>query len=87
MATLLMIIHQPFNQSMKPTTPWRNEFRVFAAMPWISSRCPANLVRFASSRSRTPAVVLSNASRGLSLFSLEVDQVQCYEHINAKGGR
>jgi hypothetical protein len=29
------------NQSMKPTAPWRNKFSVFAATPWISSRCPA----------------------------------------------
>ena len=46
------------NQSMKPTAPPRNAFKVFATTPWISSRCPATLVRFASSRSRTPAVML-----------------------------
>jgi hypothetical protein len=40
---------------------------VISTTPWISSRCPATLVRFASSRSRTPAVMLSNAIRGLSL--------------------
>jgi hypothetical protein len=56
------------NQSMKPTAPLRNEFSVFATTPWISSRHPASLVRFASSCSRTPAVILFNASRGLSLF-------------------
>jgi len=55
------------NQSMKPTARPRNEFSAFATTPWISSRCPATLVRFTSSRSRTPAVMLFNASRGLSL--------------------
>jgi hypothetical protein len=34
------------------------------AAAWISSRCPASLVRFASSRSHTPAVMLFNASGG-----------------------
>ena len=48
-------------------SPLRCNFRVFATTPSISSRCPASLVRFASSRSRTPAVKLFNASRGLSL--------------------
>ena len=51
---------------MKPTAPLRCNFSVFATTPWISSRCPATLVRFASSPSRTPAVMLFNASRGLS---------------------
>jgi len=51
---------------MKPTALSRYNFSVFAATPWISSRCPATLVRFASSPSRTPAVMLFNASRGLS---------------------
>jgi hypothetical protein len=55
------------NQSMKPTAPPRNTFTVFATTPWISCRCPASLVRFASWRSHTPAVMLFNASRGLSL--------------------
>jgi hypothetical protein len=54
------------HQSMKPTAPLRHDFSVFATTPWISSRCPATLVRFASSRSHTPAVMLFNASRGLS---------------------
>jgi hypothetical protein len=45
----------------------RAPFIVFTTTPWISSRCPATLVRFASSRSHTPAVMLFNASRGLSL--------------------
>ena len=58
---------QRSNQSMKPTAPFRNALSVLATTPWISSRCPASLVRFASLRSRTPAVMLSNASRGLSL--------------------
>ncbi|PYK19246.1 MAG: hypothetical protein DME55_05075 [Verrucomicrobia bacterium] len=56
---------QRSNQSMKPTAPPRNNFGVFATTPWIASRCPASLVRFASSRSPTPAVLLFNASRGL----------------------
>jgi len=54
------------NQTMKPTAPLRNAFSMFATTSWISSRCPASLVRFALSRSRTPAVLLLNASRGLS---------------------
>ena len=52
---------------MKPTAPLRNKSHVFATTPWISSSCPASLVRFASSRLRTPAVKLFNASRGFSL--------------------
>jgi hypothetical protein len=63
------------NQSMKPTpkafasrlAPFRCNSSVFATTPWVSSRRPASLVRFAFSRSRTPAVMLFNASRGLSL--------------------
>jgi hypothetical protein len=55
------------NQSMKPTTPLRTAFSMFATTPSTSSRFPASLVRFASSRSRTPAVSLFNDSRGLSL--------------------
>jgi hypothetical protein len=65
------------NQPMKPSSvkrrtrgfaaPWRDNFRLVAATPWISSRFPASLVRFASSRSRTPAVMLFNATRGVSL--------------------
>src|SRR5207249_831154 len=55
------------NQSMKPTALPRYAFSVFATTPWISSRSPASLVRFASSPSRTPAVMLFNASCGLSL--------------------
>jgi hypothetical protein len=66
----------PPNQSMKPTpkvfasrlAPLRNKFSVFATIPWISSKCPASLVRLTPSRSRTSAVKLFNASRGLSLF-------------------
>src|SRR5947207_2846253 len=62
---------------MKPTSvntitrraaPLRENFSVFATGPWISSRCPASLVRFASARSRTPAVMLLNATRGLSFL-------------------
>ena len=58
-ATLLMIIRQPPNQSMKPTTAFRNTSSVFATtpLPWLIS------------------------------ISLEVDEVQCYEHLNAKGDR
>src|SRR5438552_12677407 len=52
---------------MKPTAPFGNKSRVFATTPWISSRFPASLVRFASSRSRTPAVLFSTMRRGLSL--------------------
>jgi hypothetical protein len=55
------------NQPIKPTAPLRCNLSVFATTPWISSRCPASLVRFASARSRTPAVMLFNATRGLSL--------------------
>ena len=35
--------------------------------PWISSKFPASLVRFVSSRSRNPAVLSCNDCRGLSL--------------------
>src|SRR6266566_1743734 len=70
----------------------RASFSVFATTPWISSRCPATLVRLKLVRcphllaptlvvlpsmslgpslhslgSHTPAVILFNASRGLSL--------------------
>ena len=45
------------NQSMKPTAPLRYNFSVFATTPSTSSRLPASLVRFVSSRSRTPAVL------------------------------
>src|SRR5947208_15617363 len=55
------------NQSMKPTAPLRGDFRVFATTPSTSSRFPASLVRFACSRSPTPAVLLFNDCRGLSL--------------------
>jgi hypothetical protein len=43
------------------------QFRMFATLApaWMRSRCPASLVRFAYSRSRTPAVMLLfNASGG-----------------------
>jgi hypothetical protein len=45
----------------------RAPFSVFAMTPSTSSRFPASLVRFMSSRSRTPAVLFFNDSRGLSL--------------------
>jgi hypothetical protein len=65
--------HGP-NQSMKPTSkvfasglaPFRSNLSVLATTPWISSGCPATLVRFSSPRSHTPAVLSFNASRGLS---------------------
>jgi hypothetical protein len=55
------------NQTMKPTALLRCVAGVIATTPWISSRFPASLVRFASSRSRTPAVLFSTLRRGLSL--------------------
>jgi hypothetical protein len=55
------------NQTMKPTAPHRNKFSVFATTPSTSSRFPASLVRFVSSRSHTPAVLFFNDTRGLSL--------------------
>jgi hypothetical protein len=55
------------NQSMKPTAPLRSNHRVLATTLSTSSRFPASLVRFASLRSRTPAVLFFNDSRGLSL--------------------
>ena len=60
-------VDQTSNKSLEPTAPPRNAFSVIATTPSISSRCPASLVRFALSRSRAPAVMLFNASRGLSL--------------------
>jgi hypothetical protein len=85
-----VISTKPSNQTMKPTAPLRNKFGVLATTPWISSRCPASLVRLKlvlcphslaptlvvlpsmslgpplhSLGSRTPAVMLFNASRGL----------------------
>ena len=56
-----------YNQSMEATVPDRVNASNLATTPWISSKCPATLVQFASSRSRTLAVMLFNASRGLSL--------------------
>src|SRR5436189_5762514 len=56
--SLQSLPHHPSNQSMKPTAPLRCDFSVFATTPSTSSRFPASLVRFASSRSRTPAVML-----------------------------
>ena len=82
------------NPTIKPTAPFRNKSHVFATTPWISSSCPASLVRLKLVRcphslaptlvvlpsmslgpplhslgSHTPAVMLFNASRGLSLLS------------------
>jgi hypothetical protein len=42
--------------------------RATRGLAWISSKAPASLVRFASSRSRTPAVLLDNGS-GRSSYS------------------
>ena len=53
--------------AMKPTAPLRKKLSVFATTPSTSSRFPTSLVRFAFSRSRTPAVLLFSDSRGLSL--------------------
>jgi hypothetical protein len=39
-----------------------HSFQASLAATWISSKTPASLVRFASSRSRTPAVLLFNGS-------------------------
>ena len=55
------------NQTMKPTAPLRSEFSMFAATPWISSRCPASLVRFKSSRSRTRRKVVQRLPWLISL--------------------
>jgi len=63
----IVVLASPSNQTMKPTAPFRKNFSVFATTPSTSSRLPASLVRFASSRSRTPAVLLFNDCRGLSL--------------------
>src|SRR5439155_6803508 len=95
---ILPMTHPP-NQTMKPTpkefasrlAPSQGNFSVLATTPWISSMCPATLVRLKLVRcphslaptlvvlpsmslgpllhslgSRTPAVMLFNASRGLS---------------------
>jgi len=40
------------------------ESKANLAAAWTSSRFPASLVRFASSRSRTPAVLFCNDSGG-----------------------
>ncbi len=83
----------PIHVARIPAAPFpRAPFSVFATAPWISSRCPASLVRLKLVRcphslaptlvalpsmslgpplhslgSCTPAVMLFNASRGLSL--------------------
>src|SRR4029077_1570821 len=81
-----------YNPSWHLTAPPRNASSVFATTPWISSRCPASLVRLKLVRcphslaptlvvlpsmslgpplhslgSRATALMLFNASRGLSL--------------------
>ena len=55
------------NQTMKPTAPDSMIAPMFATTLSTSSRLPASLVRLASWRSRTPAVLLCNDSGGLSL--------------------
>jgi len=59
------------NQALEPTAGRREDFLLMTstlkteaqlALAWISSKTPASLVRFASSRSRTPAVLLCNGS-------------------------
>jgi hypothetical protein len=65
-----------YNFSVFATTPWisskypayapASASILFPAFRFLAERRDS-LVRFASSRSRTPAVMLSNASRGLSL--------------------
>jgi hypothetical protein len=55
------------NQPMKPTAPDRNNHSELATAPSTSSRFPAVLVRLATSRSRSPAVLFSTIARGLSL--------------------
>ena len=66
MHDLRLRVTPPSNQSTKLTALLRDNSSVFATTPWISSRWPVSLVRFAFSLSRTPAVKFSNASRGLS---------------------
>jgi hypothetical protein len=75
-------LHVRPNQSMKPTpkafasrlAPLRNKSRVFATTSWISSRCPATLVRLKlvrCSHSLAPTlVVLPSMSLGPPLHSL-----------------
>src|SRR5438094_5929568 len=53
---------------MKPTAPPRNKFSVFATTPWISSRCPASLVRFSSARSRLPPYCCSTLAVAYDVF-------------------
>ncbi len=45
----------------------RYKLSMFATTPSTLSRFPASRVRFVSTRSRTPAVLFFNNSRGLSL--------------------
>ena len=69
-----VMARNPSNQSMKPTAPLRNKFRVFATTPWISSRCPTYLVRLKLVRCphllAPTLVVLPSMSLGPSLHSL-----------------
>jgi hypothetical protein len=58
---------------MKPTAPPRNPSSVIAVTPWTSSRLPAAVVRFASSRSHTPAVLFFQRLPWLISFSLDVE--------------
>ena len=61
----LPLIRPSARPSMSRRFP-RAPFSVFATTPSTPSRFPASLVRFASSRSRTPAVLFFNDSHGLS---------------------
>ena len=67
LATLPSMSLIPFAPFASGLAPIGSNLSLFATTPWILSRCPASLVPFASSRSRTSAVMLFNASRGLSL--------------------
>src|SRR5438270_10364955 len=64
-------VHQGPNQAPELSATRREDFLLMTstlkieaqlALAWISSKTPASLVRFASSRSRTPAVLLCNGS-------------------------
>jgi hypothetical protein len=55
------------NENTRQAAPLRNKFSVFGANTLDFIQVPATLVRFASSPSRTPAVLLFNASRDLFL--------------------
>ena len=64
---------------MKPTAPLRDNLSVFATTPSTSSRFPASLVRLASSRSRTPAVLLFSDSW---LISFSLDESSLFRDVS-----